>query len=215
MNYEKDRLKRLFLSMIVITIELVTFSFMFESIGIGSYAAPVEETTEVSKEDAMPTETFSTEEVVVEPLISIEPAAKVVELETIATVSIEETVEETTEPTVAETEADTEEQDEEIKYYPEPTDGYCSPDQLEYHGRISWGGYQWTWYSERVLPGGALVIPGRHADENGYICDENDYICIASSTLDKGTVVDTPLGKQGKIYDCGCAQGVMDVYVNW
>lgn len=82
-------------------------------------------------------------------------------------------------------------------------------------GVLHWGNYRWTWYSERVLSGGGLNIPGRYADENGYICDENNYICLASSTLAKGTVINTPLGKQGKIYDSGCAAGTVDVYVNW
>ena len=82
-------------------------------------------------------------------------------------------------------------------------------------GVINWGGYKWTWYSERVLPGGGLKIPGRNNDSNGYICDENNYICLASSTLKKGTIIDTPFGKQGKIYDSGCAAGILDVYVGW
>lgn len=82
-------------------------------------------------------------------------------------------------------------------------------------GVLHWGGWRWTWYSERVLPGGGLNIPGRHADGDGYICDENNYICVASSTLRKGTVIDTPLGKKGKVYDSGCASDIIDVYVSW
>ena len=90
-----------------------------------------------------------------------------------------------------------------------------SAEDFQYRGVIRWGGYKWTWYSELILPGGGLNIPGRHVDENGYICDENDYICLASSDLSKGTVVLTPFGKDGKIYDCGCASGTLDVYVHW
>lgn len=82
-------------------------------------------------------------------------------------------------------------------------------------GVIHWNGWKWTWYSERVLPGGGLNIPGRHADSNGYICDSNDYICLSSSSLSKGTIVATPFGKSGKVYDTGCASDVIDVYVNW
>ena len=82
-------------------------------------------------------------------------------------------------------------------------------------GVLRWGGWKWTWYSQRVLPGGGLRIPGRHVDSSGYVCDENDYICLASSSLSKGTVIDTPLGKKGKIYDSGCASDTIDVYVNW
>ena len=82
-------------------------------------------------------------------------------------------------------------------------------------GVLRYNGYRWTWYSERVLPGGGLRIPSRHADENGYICDKDNYICLASSTLKKHTVVNTPFGKQGKVYDSGCAAGTLDVYVDW
>ena len=90
-----------------------------------------------------------------------------------------------------------------------------TPGQFQNLGVIYYGDYRWTWYSERVLPGGGLKIPGRHNDENGYICDEDGYICLASSTLSKGTILNTPFGKQGKIYDSGCAVGTVDVYVSW
>lgn len=82
-------------------------------------------------------------------------------------------------------------------------------------GVIYWGGWRWTWYSQNVLPGGDLCIPGRHVEENGYVCDENNYICLAATSLSKGTIVDTPFGKQGKIYDSGCAYGTLDTYVAW
>lgn len=82
-------------------------------------------------------------------------------------------------------------------------------------GVIYWGGWRWTWYSQNVLPGGGLRIPGRHVDDMGYVCDENDYICLAATSLSKGAIVDTPFGKQGKVYDSGCAYGTLDVYVSW
>lgn len=82
-------------------------------------------------------------------------------------------------------------------------------------GIIKWGGWQWTYYSEKVLPGKGLEIPGRHNDSEGYVCDENDYICLSSSSLSKGTVIDIPFGKQGKVYDTGCPMNVVDVYVSW
>lgn len=31
-------------------------------------------------------------------------------------------------------------------------------------GVIHWGNWTWTWYSQRVLPGGGLHIPGRHVN---------------------------------------------------
>lgn len=82
-------------------------------------------------------------------------------------------------------------------------------------GVIRWGGWRWTWYSERVLPGTGLHIPGRHADGNGYIRDGDGYICCASDVLGYGAIVETPFGGYGKIYDCGCDADVIDVYVNW
>lgn len=90
-----------------------------------------------------------------------------------------------------------------------------SASQFRNMGVIYWGNWKWTYYSENILPGYGLSIPGRHNDENGYICDENDYICLASSSLSKGVVIDTPFGKQGKIYDCGCAYDTIDVYTGW
>lgn len=90
-----------------------------------------------------------------------------------------------------------------------------SASEFKSMGVIYWDGWRWTWYSQRVLPGGGLSIPGRHVDENGYICDKDDYICIASSVLKKGTVIDTPFGKKGKVYDCGCASDTVDVYTDF
>ena len=89
------------------------------------------------------------------------------------------------------------------------------PTHFHYHGLLRWGGWKWTWYSEKILPGHALVIPGRHVDEDGYICDEDNYICLASSSLARYTIVDTPFGKKGKVYDTGCAYDTLDVYVSW
>ena len=100
------------------------------------------------------------------------------------------------------------------------TDSYydeiISASSFRFDGVEFWGDYRWTYYSEQVLPGGGLDIPGRHTDYNGYICDENDYICLASDFLPKDTVVSTPFGKAGKVYDCGCGDNItLDVYVNW
>lgn len=82
-------------------------------------------------------------------------------------------------------------------------------------GVIFWGGYRWTWYSERVLPGGGLGIPGRHTDSYGYVRDQDGYLCIASGELAKGTIVPTPFGNVGKVYDFCGTPGTLDVYVNW
>lgn len=91
-----------------------------------------------------------------------------------------------------------------------------SPGYMKQMGRISWGGYQWTYYSQRVLPGTGLNIPGRHVNDNGYVCDGSGYICLASDSLAKGSVVSTPFGAPGKIYDAGVGNSyTLDVYVNW
>lgn len=82
-------------------------------------------------------------------------------------------------------------------------------------GVIEWGGWSWTFYCESEDDVTATPIPGKYVDENGYICDENGYICLASSALDFGTIVDTPFGKMGKVYDCGCLSYILDVYVSW
>lgn len=108
------------------------------------------------------------------------------------------------------------EEEEEITYdygcsYP----AYYTPNEFYNMGIIEWGGWSWTYYSEVYMPGTTLPIPGRWTDENGYVCDENNYICLASSSLSKGTIVDTPFGKMGKVYDCGCLSYILDVYVSW
>ncbi len=88
-----------------------------------------------------------------------------------------------------------------------------SPSDLRNLGAIYDGGWRYTWYSERVLPGGGLNIPGRWSDGD-FVRDENGYICVASSDFAKGTIINTPWGT-AKVYDCGCASGTIDMYVSW
>jgi len=88
-----------------------------------------------------------------------------------------------------------------------------TPAEFRRAGVVYANGYKYTWYSEKVLPGKGLKIPGRHSDGN-FVRDGDGYICVASSDLPKGTVVDTPFGK-GKVYDTGCPSGVIDIYVSW
>lgn len=84
-------------------------------------------------------------------------------------------------------------------------------------GVLYWGGSKWTWYTQRQLPGYGLEIPGRHLDESGYVCDGDGYIVCAAdlSYIARYTIIETPFGKLGKIYDTGCAYGVIDVYTDW
>jgi len=77
-------------------------------------------------------------------------------------------------------------------------------------------GYSYTYYSENVLPGGGLDIPGRHVGDEGYVCDADGNICIASDDLPKGTVVSVPFGSgTAVVYDSGSGYGNLDVYTAW
>ena len=70
-------------------------------------------------------------------------------------------------------------------------------------GRIWYNGHTETYYSQKVLPGGGLAIPGRHIASDGTI---RDY--------PRGTVVETSLGA-GKVYDTGSGSGNIDLYTDW
>lgn len=95
---------------------------------------------------------------------------------------------------------------------PHTYDRYLTKRGGVYHNPYT--GLKETWYSQRVLPGGGLDIPGRHVNEEGFVCDADGYICVASSTYPKGTVIETSRG-MGKVYDSGCAPGILDIYTNW
>lgn len=83
-------------------------------------------------------------------------------------------------------------------------------------GTIYYNGHKETYYSEKVLPGNGLRIPGRHVADDGTIRDENGFICVAADPgfLPKGSILITSLGP-AKVYDCGCAYGTVDIYVSW
>lgn len=92
--------------------------------------------------------------------------------------------------------------------------------KLRRAGRLHWGGASWTWYTQRILPGKGLKIPGRHVDKHGFVCDKDDYIVLASSIGYKKVhkVLPTPYyGKYGKVYDTNGTwnYGWRDVYTNW
>lgn len=71
-----------------------------------------------------------------------------------------------------------------------------------------------TYYSQKVLPGGGLNIPGRHVVADGTIRDADGYIVIASDILPKGSITETSLGT-GKVYDTGVGHSGVDIYTNW
>lgn len=90
--------------------------------------------------------------------------------------------------------------------------GFMTVQQMKSRGVVYYNGWRFTYYSETVLPGNGLNIPGRHVSD-GKVCDADGYICVASSTLPKGTIVDSPLGT-GRVYDSGCAAGTLDLYIH-
>lgn len=109
----------------------------------------------------------------------------------------------------------------ELRYsdrYTKYTDGttICSSPLTAPMGVKHFNGHRETWYSQKVLPGGGLKIPGRHVADDGTVRDGEGYIVVASdlSYLSRGSVVLTSLGP-GKVYDTGCAYGTIDIYVNW
>lgn len=77
-------------------------------------------------------------------------------------------------------------------------------------GVVYSNGNKYTYYSQRVLPGGGLKIPGRHVD-GGFVKDADGYICVASDKA-YGTIVSTPFG-QGRCYDQGTSGNHYDIYV--
>lgn len=89
-------------------------------------------------------------------------------------------------------------------------DGSVSFNQFMSAGVVHWSGYKFTYYSQSVLPGGGLSIPGRHV-EGGFVRDGDGYICVANDRP-KGTVLDSPWGAC-KIYDRGTSGNHIDVYV--
>ena len=84
------------------------------------------------------------------------------------------------------------------------------------NGSIRVFGHRETWYSTNEAAGKATAwsIPGKHVADDGTIRDEDGFICVASSDHRHGTIVMTSVGP-GKVYDCGCSHGTIDVYTTW
>ena len=101
----------------------------------------------------------------------------------------------------------------ELDSYPErSTEKLYDLQTFMFNGVINWQGLKFTYYSQSVLPGGGLEIPGRHVNKDGYVSDGDGYIVLAGSAP-KGTVYDTPFGYRGKIYDRGTVGNHLDVYI--
>lgn len=83
-------------------------------------------------------------------------------------------------------------------------------------GVIWFHGFKYTWYSQRILPGYGLKIPGRHLDSQGFVCDKWGYIVLGSNTSNRGQIVATPFGRFGKVYDAGYVGAYwFDCYTNF
>ena len=88
--------------------------------------------------------------------------------------------------------------------------------QFKHNGVVHHGGKKYTYYSQSVLPGRGLKIPGRHVNSDGYVADKDGYIVVASNrNIAKGTVIDTPFGYKGKVYDtcASCTKNWFDIYI--
>lgn len=79
-------------------------------------------------------------------------------------------------------------------------------------GVICWNGIRYTYYSSRVLY--HYRTPEWTAGADGIYRDSSGYVVVASNDYGQGSVVPTPFGS-GKVYDCGCPSGTIDVYVNF
>ena len=90
-----------------------------------------------------------------------------------------------------------------------------SPEEFMQLGVIDWRGWRYTWYSENVLPGEGLQIPGRWSD--GYfVRDQWGYLCVACNEIPQGATVSTPFGS-AVVYDTigDGVTGVIDIYVSF
>ena len=97
--------------------------------------------------------------------------------------------------------------------YPENEGGALTASK----GVVYFNGHKETYYSQRVLPGGGLSIPGRHVEpSDGTVRDGDNYICVAADPeyMAYGSTLETSLGP-AKVYDCGCDYGTIDIYVDW
>ncbi|WP_430611234.1 LysM peptidoglycan-binding domain-containing protein [Enterococcus sp. DIV0876] len=77
-----------------------------------------------------------------------------------------------------------------------------------------YNGVRESYYSQNVLPGGGLNIPGRHVASDGTIRDADGYIVVASDNQAKGSTGQSSLGAY-KVYDTGVGHSGIDVYTNW
>lgn len=81
---------------------------------------------------------------------------------------------------------------------------------------IEWGGWTWTYYTLTDFPGETSTPVGEKIiNSQGYVCDKDGFVILASEELQPYTIIKTPFGYYGKVYDTGCPLGIIDVYTNW
>ena len=81
-------------------------------------------------------------------------------------------------------------------------------------GRIPFNGHQETWYSQKVLPGGGLNIPGRHVGKDSFVMDKDKFICVATTLVKMNKEIKTSCGK-GKRYDTCPTPNLVVLYTDW
>lgn len=100
--------------------------------------------------------------------------------------------------------------------YDASTAGQYSLGDLMFQGVVHWGGYKFTYYSQSVLPGGGLAIPGRHVSDAGFVSDgAGNVVLAAAAGIPHGSTFSIPFGSGvGKVYDTcgGCSANWLDVY---
>ena len=173
-------------------------------------ATTVSESVQATEESTSERESTSTEEPVSEREITSEE--KITSEGTTQEKEIESTTEPTTEP-----ETEPKKRSDDYDVNANVSGKYHSLKLFRRDGEYyDASGYTFTWYSEKVLPGPGLKIPGRHVNDEGYVCDEDGNICLASTTLSKGTVVKIPFGNGiGVVYDeCVASGRILDVYIH-
>lgn len=94
--------------------------------------------------------------------------------------------------------------------------GQYSLSDLMFQGVINWNGYKFTYYSQSVLPGPGLAIPGRHVSGAGFVSDGAGNVVLAAGRgVPHGTTFSIPFGSGvGKVYDtcASCSSNWLDVY---
>jgi len=89
-----------------------------------------------------------------------------------------------------------------------------NPPLTKSKGKVFFNGHYETYYSQRVLPGKGLKIPGRHVTGDGLVRDQNNNICVATSLVEMGEGIATSLGPGVRYDDCETPNTV-DIYTNW